>query len=153
VPWIYENFEILHYWRPEGVVIPPTLFRDDTDPEVAFKKTAEEFGATALMLVGKVARAINVDMIKRRLEMLIQQIEKSLDQLKEIEDFFQPAVLETVCDCANQHDNPNKRRYQPGLMSITCKKDRVSWEIRIPNSYKLPSRAPIAAIRAALKGI
>src|SRR5690348_5928123 len=43
-------------------------------------------------------------------------------QLTELETFFQPRVLELVCEYANEHDSPKKRTYIPGLLSVTMKR-------------------------------
>jgi hypothetical protein len=81
-------------------------------------------------------------------------LETVLDQLKEVEDFFQPAVLLFMCELANVHDSPKKRKYEAKLMSILCKrgKGKIS-KVEIPRRFKVPDRNSIEAFRRALIGI
>lgn len=154
--WIYDNLPRAAFFdeRDFKVRFPPTLFREDTDPERDFKKIASEMGNAALMLMLPPDQAVKlIGQIRSRVEMLAGRIEGAFDQLKEVEDFFQPSVLAQICELGTQYDNPKKRRYVPGLMSVTCKRDKKKTTIEMPKNYRVPDRAPIAQLRKALAGL
>ena len=69
-------------------------------------------------------------------------------QLEEVEQFFQPGLLGDLYDWATQNDR--KRKYQAGLMSITCVRETSRSMVRVPSTYKIPDTAPIGAFRAAV---
>jgi hypothetical protein len=119
LPWIYENVPLAgHYGMTVArVKMPPTLFFDETDPEAEFSRVVAEMGAfSANLLAQQDLSETSVEKIKRVLNGLIRRVEAVFDQLKEVEDFFQPVVLQAVCDLANEHDNPKRRKYTAGLL-------------------------------------
>ncbi len=91
--------------------------------------------------------------MKKTLEAQLRRFEKVIVQLHELETFFQPQVLALVCEYANAHDNPKKRSYQPGLLSITCKRERQKTVVCMPRNYKVPGTKAIEAFRVALGGL
>jgi hypothetical protein len=154
MPWIYENGPLAgHYGMTvTRVKMPPTLFLDDSDPEAEFSRVVAEMAAfSANLLAQKDLTETSVGKIKRVLSGLIHRVEEVFDQLREVEDFFQPAVLQAVCDLANEHDNPKKRKYVAGLLEITCKKDRDKTSVQIPRNYKLPNRAGLDKLKEAIR--
>ncbi|UGY17983.1 hypothetical protein HAP48_0011430 [Bradyrhizobium septentrionale] len=87
------------------------------------------------------------------MEGLAKRTEVILDTLREVEDFFQPAVLAAICKLANEHDNPKRRKYEAGLLSLSCKREREKTTITMPKDFELPSRKPLETFRAALAGV
>lgn len=74
-----------------------------------------------------------------------------MKQLEEVEQFFQPRILGEVCEWATTRDR--KRRYEAGLMSITCIRDKGPSVVRVPAGYKVLDTALIAAFRAAVSNL
>lgn len=155
LPWIFDNIPpvaaMAH--RNAAVRVPPTLFDDNTDPELGFKKVAAEFNAVVLSLMTRTEETVSIDPIKRHFEALLKRIEDVLDQLEEVVDFFQPDVLAAVCALANEYDNPKKRKYIPGLLSITCKRQKNEVVVQVPRHYQVPDRKVLDKFRAALRGL
>jgi hypothetical protein len=155
MPWIWENLPALSALdsRAVGAQLPRTLFHEGTDPETEFKKLAAEFNTAALKLAGPSEEAANhIPNVRRRMEALLPRMEEVLDELREVEDLFQPVILEAVCRLATQHDNPKKRKYRACLGSITLRRDKKGVSVHLPRSYKVPDRGAIARLRAALAG-
>jgi len=154
MPWICENVPRAGFlgMMVIRVKMPPTLFLEETDPESEFGRVVTEMSALAAGLIADENLAEkSVENIRRILNALIRRVETIFDQLKEVEDFFQPAVLQAVCDLANEYDNPKKRKYVPGLLTITCKRDRDKSTVQIPKNYKLPIRAGLDALKESLR--
>jgi hypothetical protein len=154
MPWIWENVPLAgHYGMTVArVKMPPTLFLEGTDPETEFSKVAAEASALAANLIAKdELEDKSVENLKRMLNALIRRVETIFDQLKEVEDFFQPAVLQAICDLANENDNPKKRKYVAGLATITCKRDKDKSCVQIPKNYKMPNRAGLEALKESLR--
>jgi hypothetical protein len=82
-----------------------------------------------------------------------KRTEDILDTLREVEEFFQPAALTAICKLANKHDNPKRRKYEAGLLSLSCKREREKSVITMPKGFELPSRRPLETFRAALAGL
>lgn len=150
--WIYDNLPraaaIGHRRAP--VSFPPTLFSESADPEMDFRKAATECNTVILNLLGKRDQGISIDRLRGHFHILLSRIEVALDQLTEIEVFFQPSVLNAICDLANQHDNPKKRHYTAGLLEVTCKRGKNRVTVRMPRNFRVPDRAPLEAFRSAL---
>jgi hypothetical protein len=153
LPWLFDNMVVLAAMPSRGVQFPKTLFAQATYPEKEFQKVAADVNAAALALVAKSDSAANIDPIRRHFEALLRRIEMVLDKLKEVEDFFQPAVIDAVCLLANTYDNPKKRTYVAGVLSITCRRPKGDVTVSLPKSFKQPSRKPIEAFRSALGGL
>jgi len=154
MPWISENVPLAgHYGMTVArVKMPPTLFLETTDPEAELARVIAEMSALAATLIASDDLAEkSVENIKRVLNAFIRRIEAVFDQLKEVEDFFQPAVLQATCDLANEHDNPKKRKYIAGLLTITCKRDRDKSTVQMPRNYKIPSRAGLDGLKESLR--
>jgi hypothetical protein len=157
MPWIAENFHAASYLdeRVTKVKLPRSLFREETDPRGDFSKVAAEFTSFVMRLVAdRELKQHSIHNVRQRFEGLVKRVEAILDQLKELEDFFQPAVLGVVCDLANQHDNPKKRKYVPGVLSISCKRDKGNVAtVHMPKNFKVPDRKATERFGAALLGI
>lgn len=152
LPWIFENVPRAAASYPHASArFPHTLFSEGADPELEFNKAASEFNTAVLTLITK--PDLNINQVKRHFNVLSKRIEAALDQLEEVVDFFQPRVLAFICDLANQFDNPRKRQYEPGLMSITCKRQRNTVIVQVPKHYKVPNRDVINNFRTELDGL
>ena len=47
-----------------------------------------------------------------------------------------------------QNDNPKKRKYEPGMLSISCKRDKSkAATVRLPRSFRLPDGKAIERFR------
>jgi hypothetical protein len=134
--WVWDNVPRAAYLSESlNVTMPPTLFKEETDPRSEFAKVIGEMSALAANLIGKEElEEKTVEHIKRSLGLFIRRIEKIFDELKEVEDFFQPAVLDVICTLANDYDNPKKRRYMAGLQSLTCKRGRDKITVQMPSN-------------------
>jgi hypothetical protein len=153
LPWIYENLPLAAHFeeRDFKVRFPPTLFEPKTDPEQDFKRNAAEFGNAALMLSQAPEQAAEqIGRIRSHMRIIVDRIEAAIDQLKELEDFFQPQVLGAICDLANGYDNPKKRKYLPGLMEMSCKRGKDKISVTMPAKFRVPGKAPIEQLRKAL---
>ncbi len=143
MPWVWENgLRASHIdTRVVGLTFPKKLFDEGADPRVEFGRICSDFGIAVMTLITKSQTgALDITPVKRRMDLIIQRIETVFSQLKEIEAFFQPAVLEVICKLANEYDNPKKRRYVSGLLCLTCKKDREKVTIQMPRNYRFPDR-------------
>lgn len=85
----------------------------------------------------KVAAIIGA--IRSKMEGLAKRAEAVLDTLREVDEFFQPAALAAICKLANEYDNPKRRKYEAGLLSLSCKRDRDKSVITMPKGFELPS--------------
>jgi hypothetical protein len=154
--WIHDKLYLVSAAdiRAQRTHVPTKLFDENNDPEVDWKKAASEFNTLAMKVVARNGWAEkNIAHLKRTMEGLLQRFEAVLKRLKELEDFFQPQVLALVCEYANVHDNPKKRKYMPGLLSITCKRGKQGLTVHMPKSFKVPSNAHIEEFRKKLSGV
>ncbi len=155
--WIHDNLFFVSQadMRARRMsYFPNVLFEEENDPELEWKKAAAEFQAIAMQVLAREEWAEkNIAHMKRSFESLLKRFERVLDKLKELETFFQPEVLTLVCEYANEHDNPKKRKYQPGIMSITMKRDKGKLVMCMPRNYKVPDRKAIEEFRTALSGL
>lgn len=154
MPWVFDNVERAATQNPivKGVPVPGALFAEGTDPRREFDRLTTEFTVAALLLSREPEEAAKrLPQIKARLDKLLRGVERVLADLALVQQLFQPAVVQLVCELANEWDNPKKRRYQAGLLAITCKRDRDSTTIQLPGGFALPDSAPITELRAALR--
>ena len=167
---VMEPVRLAFLWRPRlkdaaDEMVLETAVNGGADRLVTFNlkhlgKAAAEFGATVANLMAMSEQAINIDPVRRRFEGLLRRIGSALDELKEVEDFFQPAVLNAICALANEYDNPKKRKYVAGMLSVTCRRRKDEVTVRIPKNFRLPERgAPalhdlsLALVRGEVFGI
>jgi hypothetical protein len=68
--------------------------------------------------------------------------------VRQVEDFFQPTVLAAICKLANENDNPKRRKYKAGLLTLICKRERQKTTITMPKNFVLPSRRGLDAFGA-----
>jgi hypothetical protein len=154
MPWIWENapFAATFGMALGGVKMPPTLFEDDTNPQASFARIVAEMSALKTTLIDKEElKEEGVRKIKRVLEGLIPKAEVVLNQLQEVVDFFQPAVLTVLCRLGNEHDNPRKRKYIADLLSITCKRGREKTTVQLPRNYRVPNSDGLVALKEVLR--
>jgi hypothetical protein len=156
MPWIYDTLPAAAAMdhRVIGASLPKRLCAVGTDLREEFNRLMADVAATCVTLAGepeKVASVIGA--IRSRMEGLVRRMEVVLDTLREFEDFFQPAALAAICNLANEHDNPKRRKYEAGLLSLSCKRDRDKSVISMPKGFELPSRKPLEAFRSALAGV
>lgn len=137
-----------------GVKVPPTLFSCHTDPRSEVQKLATEISSAVLLMTKMAQLKGQTGKIAGHLDSLAKRVDGVISKLKEVEDFFQPSVLDPLCEFVTEHDNPKRRKYEPGLLSVTCKRDnKKRTTVHLPRSYKLPSRGAMEAFRKALGGL
>ncbi|WP_316179278.1 hypothetical protein [Bradyrhizobium sp. SZCCHNRI1009] len=137
-----------------GASLPKRLCAPGLDVRQEYTRLMADFAATQIMLAGEPEKAAKlIGLIRTRMEGLAKRMEGILDTIREVETFFQPAVLAAICKLANEHDNPKRRKYEAGLLSITCKRDRDKTVITMPKGFELPSPRPLEAFRSALAGV
>jgi hypothetical protein len=153
MPWIYARLEVaaLTFRHGSAVKLPTTLFSGN-DPRIEFAKIMAEFTALALRLAGDAHEAAaGIAETKKRMWSLARRLERLLDDVAQLGEFFQPRVLMFVAELANEYDNPKKRKYEAGLNALTCKRHSGSkTTIQIPLNFKLPDRKPLATFRGIL---
>jgi hypothetical protein len=154
MPWLWDQLA----WHTNNgggrvgrVQLPSTLFDGFTDPQRGFKDLAAEISRLAMLVVGKIQIDKEIGGTLGRLQVLLSRVEATVRQLEEVETFFHPGLLGDVCDWATQNDR--KRKYQAGLMTITCTRENRRSVVRVPPTYKIPDTAPIAAFRAAVSNL
>jgi hypothetical protein len=156
VPWLRAQLE-RHTNYGGGMLydlkLPATLFDGFTSPRKSFREAAAEIAKCGALLIGKAEIEKDVEVTLGRMQKLLKQLEGVLDQLKEVEDFFQPAMLVPICEWATESHDPNRIRYTAGMASITCHRDSGPITVRMPQGYRMPDREPIRALRAALSGL
>jgi hypothetical protein len=152
MPWIFENYELIAaFLGTEGIHVPRHVLDENSDPESDFGKLAGELSSVALRLFANPqAPEKNIENVRSHLRLMVKRIESVLDVLKEVEELFQPSVLTAICNIATEHDNPKKRTYEPGMMSVMCKRDKNRTIVYMPKSFKIPSRLVIEAFGDAL---
>jgi hypothetical protein len=156
MPWIYDTLPAAASMdhRVIGAHLPKRLCASETDLREDYSRLMADFAAAMVALGGepeKVAKIIGA--IRSKMEGLAKRVETVLDTLREVEEFFQPATLATICKLANEHDIPKRRKYEAGLLSLSCKRDRDKSVITMPKDFELPSRRPLDAFRSALAGV
>ncbi len=136
----------------EGHKLPTTFFDGFTDPRKDFREILPAIQSGCLLLIGKIEIQKDTRTLLGRLQVALSKVEKVIHQLAEPMDFFQPASVAHICAWATKNDDPKKRKYESGLMSITFRKDWAPITIQIPGSYLVPSLEPLQKFRAALAG-
>jgi hypothetical protein len=154
MPWLWNELEqhtnnVGGYFG--GLKLPETLFDGFTDPQRGFKEAAAEISRSVMLAVGKIEIDKDVGGTLGRLQLQVGRVEQVVRQLAEVEAFFQPAILGKLCELATARDR--KRQYRPGLMSITCIREKGPTTIRVPTAYKVPDTAAIVAFRAAVSNL
>lgn len=156
LPWMSENLErlTLSDIRLRQINAPTQLFKEANDPELEWGKAMADLELLTLRIASRDDWAEqNIAHMKRSMEALLKRFEEIIAKLKEVETFFQPEVVAILCEFANVFDNPKKRRYVPGMLSITCKRGRDPIMVCMPRQYKIPSLKPIEAFRATISGL
>lgn len=156
MPWVFDNLPAAAFMDRHiiGAPLPKRLCSPTLDVREEFNRLMTDFAAAQITLAGEpenVARLIGL--IRSKMEGLAKRTETILDTLREVEEFFQPASLAAICKLANEHDNPKRRKYEAGLLSLSCKRERDKSVISMPKGFELPSRRPLEAFRSALAGI
>lgn len=136
----------------EGRKLPSTFFDGFTNPRKQFLEVIPAVTSDCLLLIGKIEIQKDTRTLLGRLQVALSKVEKVIHLLSEPVDFFQPASLAHVCAWATENDDPSKRRYEPGLMNITYRKDWAPIIIQLPASYVVPSLEPLQKFREALAG-
>jgi hypothetical protein len=155
MPWLHRELN-WHTNNRSGwfgrANLPPTLFDGFTDPHKAFKMAAAEMSGTLMLAVAKMKIEKDVESTFSKMRILLTKLDTALVQLQEVVDFLQPELLSQVCQHANERDNAKKRKYIPGLMSITCQRDKGMATVQLARNYTVSSRGPIVGFRAAMNG-
>lgn len=154
MPWLWNQLKWHtnnHAGMVERIRLPKTLFDGFTDPQRGFRELAAEISRMAMLVVGKIEVEKDIGSTLGRLQVLLSRVEETIKQLEEVEQFFQPTLLASVCDWATKSDR--KGKYQAELMSIVCMRENSRSVIRVPTTYKIPDTAPITAFRAAVSNL
>jgi hypothetical protein len=132
---------------------PQTFFSDSIDPKKSFEKILADMNVLNFEL--RIEDEITEERLvwfKQAMTRFVDRAEKIVRQLSELEDAFQPNVLEVVCDAANELDNPVKREYSFGLLSITCKRrQKADLTVEVPTGFTPPDMRCLDVIRKALE--
>lgn len=156
MPWIFDTLPAAASMDRHiiGARLPKRLCAPGTDLRDEFNRLMVDFAAAGVMLAGEPEKvAAIIGGIRSKMEGLAKRSEAVLDTLREVEEFFQPAALAAICKLANEHDNPKRRKYEAGLLTLTCKRDRDKSVISMPSGFELPSRRPLEAFQSALAGV
>ena len=118
--------------------LPKRLCAPDTDVREEFNRLMADLAAASMTLAGGPEKAAAIiGAIRSKMEGLARRTVVILDTLREVEEFFQPMALQSVCKLANEHDNPKWRKYEAGLLSITCKGGREKSVVAMPKGFEL----------------
>jgi hypothetical protein len=155
MPWVVEKMSFIAaiaHGLGEGPAVPRRLFGEHTDPRRDFNQIVNEFSSLALRLAGqqeltdRVVGEVRMTGLKQ-----LGLIGVVFDELQEVVEFFQPEMLATICGIANEYDNPNKRTYEAGLLSLTCTRSKGTFRtVYIPKQYNVPGREPIENMKKIL---
>ena len=140
--------------RIVGTALPKKFCAGTNDVLEEFNKIMNDVSAASLLLVGEpetVAKCIGL--VRSRMDGIVNRISDLLDTLREIEDFFQLAVLAAICKLANEHDNPKRRKYEAGLLTLICKRGKNKAVVAMPKNFAIPNRPGLDAFKTALAGI
>jgi hypothetical protein len=153
LPWVYDNLEVaaLTDHRVKAAKLPRWLCSNEANPREEFNRVLSDADAVSSLLSGEPEKAAGmIGLIRSRIETLMKRTEEVLARLGDVELFFQPGALHAICALANEHDNPKKRKYSSGLLTITCKKERHTVTIAMPKDFAIPSVRRLEALRSAL---
>lgn len=156
MPWVFDTLPAAASMDRHiiGAQLPKRLCARGLDLREEFNRLMTDFAAASVALAGEPEKAAKlIGVIRTKMEGLAKRTETILDTLREVEEFFQPAVLAAICKLANEHDNPKRRKYDAGLLSLSCKREREKSTIAMPKGFELPSRRPLEAFRLALAGV
>lgn len=147
-PFVFESLRDCG-GRIGGVVMPRHLCAQYGNYlEDSFARLMKEIASVALALAGDHQRAMkSVGKIRSDIEGIIRRAEIAMARLADVELFFQPAVLSTICTAAN-NAVPRRATHYAGLLKLTCRSEVVE----IPPSFALPDRKAIERLRAVLSG-
>ncbi|MGM4992729.1 hypothetical protein [Tardiphaga sp. 841_E9_N1_2] len=155
--WIFDSLTAIAHLDPRitGAPLPKTLCSAGAAPREAFDQVIAEVAKITGLISQEPERAAGIiGALRSRMEKAASRVETILQQLQEIELFFQPSTLAVICKYANAEDNPRRRTYSSGLLSITVKNDKgYKTHILMPKGFAMPSRRPIEAFRAAVSGV
>lgn len=151
MPWIFDNLPALaglaaNETRAVGTQLPKWLCDQKTDIKLEFARLQADTAALALSLAGDVQKVATILAGQRvKASGLVRRAQMTLQKLSDVELFFQPIVLETICRYANEQDNPKRRRYQASLLSLSVRGiDKC--KIRMPPCFKIPGSGPVDAL-------
>ncbi len=153
-PWIYQNLTAFAHGdgRVPGTPLPKSLCAASAKPRALFDEVLAEIDKVSSHLAGDPEKAAGIiGALRARMEGLTKRVGAVLDQLQEVELFFQPATLGAICKLANEFDNPKRRTYTNSLLMISVKNDKGHKTlIPMPKGYATPSRRPIEELLSAL---
>jgi hypothetical protein len=156
MPWVYDNLPrvALMNSRIVGATLPKKFCAGTNDVREDFNKIMNDVSAASLLLVGEPeAVAQRIGLVRTRMDGIVSRASELLNTLREVEDFFQPAVLAALCKIANEYDNPKRRKYEAGLLTLICKRDKNKAVVAMPKNFTIPRRRGLDAFKAALAGI
>lgn len=154
MPWVFDNLPALAAMDPKtigGAALPKRLCAEDMNVREEFDRLVLETASVSAMLDEDASTvATKIGAMRARLDGLARRAEAIISLLSEVQIFFQPSSLQAICDFANKHDNPKRRRYSAGLMSLSCKGASEKQTISMPTGFKLPSAAGYEQLRKAI---
>lgn len=149
MPWVCQTLQAANGRDIEGVTMPRALFMTPTDIEGEFARLMNATAAVTISLTGDSQRvAASLGKIRIEIDGLIRRAELILKKLADLELFFQPSTLLAICRHAEKAV-PRKSKHSAGLMKLSTRNASVE----MPQDFKVPSGAPIQALRAALGDI
>lgn len=101
-----------------------------------------------LALTGDAQHAASLGKNRTEIDGLIRRAELIVKKLTDLELLFQPTTLLAICQHAEKAV-PRRAKYSAGLLKLSTR----NTSIEMPRDFKVPSDAPIQALRAALGDI
>ncbi|SDO49204.1 hypothetical protein [Afipia sp. GAS231] len=149
MPWVFQTLQAANGREIEGITMPRALFMTPTDIEGEFGRLMIASAAATLSLTGDAQRvAASLGKIRTEIDGLVRRTELILKKLADLELFFQPSTLEAICQHAEKAV-PRRSKHFASQLKLSTR--NVS--IEMPKDFKVPSSAPVQALRAALGDI
>lgn len=156
MPFIYDSLPAYAQLdsRVTGALLPKWLCRTDCNPRQQIEMLLAEIAKLNSHLGGEAEKAAGIiGQLRARMDGLLKRAEPILEQLQDVELFFQPTALDAICKLANAEDNPKRRTYSYGMLSITVKNDKGhKTHITMPKGYVTPNKRIIETLRKTLSG-
>jgi hypothetical protein len=155
LPWVWFNARDVLDQRSIAAKLygPLTFFSDSADPKKSFEKILTDMEALNCALRKEdEPTEERLALFKQTMKRFVDRAEKIIGELSELEEAFQPNILNVVCEAANKLDNPEKREYSFGLLSITCKRrQKTDSTVEIPRDFAFPDKHSLGTIKKALE--
>jgi hypothetical protein len=154
MPWVWKRAALTpeYVTTPVEIRFPKSIFDESTDPRASCGRVVSDLAAFSLKLNSRNSSQEETvhDLIKT-LESLIRRIDRVRETVKELDDLFQPAILKSICMFANKYDNPKKRTYTSGMLSLSCKRDKGNTIVQAPNRFSMPRDDVLLRIATSIR--